>query len=218
MDLNETNGQNINFYRQSVESVNKSDSGIPEPQSLERIVPEKLPVSPQRPEIDAMFNLILSEKQEDKNKFAQEYVQRKVDRRLKEIEDLSNEKKRRNYIEDAQKVLENRINSEYTKDDKGYYNLIMNNTPDPAYLRGKAVVMTDAEVQKQRMMRPNINEKAGEIVRSYFPNKKSTKRKKGSKKKKVKISSKESAVEPVSQPEFNTLDMRVGPDLASSTE
>ena len=194
-----------------------SDSYIPEPQSLERITPEIQPISPKNKEIDSMFNLILSENQEDKNKFAQEYVQRKVDRRIREIEGLSNEKKRRNYIEDAQIVLKNRISDEYTKGEKDYYQVYFSNTPDPAYLRGKADVMTDTEILKQRMKKTNINQKANEIVKDYFKDKKPARRK--GKRKQKKGQDNKPAFDIGNKNEFyNTLDLRIGPDLTSNQD
>ena len=128
-----------------------------------------------------MFNILLSDRQEHKNQFAKEYLQRKIDKRLKEIEDMSNEKKRKAYIEDARVVLEKRISETYSKDDKGQYQMQFTKTPDPAYLRSKSQVMTDAEVLKQRMKRSNIITKADEIVKNHFaeikPKKKKDKKK-----------------------------------------
>jgi hypothetical protein len=90
--MNSTNGQGRNFNRRSLEVVDTNDSNIPEPQILGQLRPEAQPVTPKIEEIDKMYNLILSSSQDDKNKFAQEYLKRKIDRRLKEIEEFSAEK------------------------------------------------------------------------------------------------------------------------------
>lgn len=167
----------MNFHRRSLEIQDPIDSVIPQPQVLGKVKPEEQPLSPKSSELDSMFNLLLSEKQDHKNQFAKEYLQRKIDKRLKEIEDMSNEKKRKAYIEDARVVLTKRINETYSKDDKGQYQMHFTKTPDPAYLRSKSQVMTDAEVLKQRMKKSNINDKADEIVRQHFADNKSKKKK-----------------------------------------
>lgn len=158
----------MNFYRKSLEVRESNDSFIPEPQSLEVPQPEALPTSPKASEIDSMFNLLLSDKQEHRNQFAQEYLERKIDRRLREIEELSTEKKRNNWIQDAKVVLKQKVNDTYSKNDRNFYKMHFSSTPDPAYLRSASDVMTDAEVLKQRMKKSNINSKAEEIVNTFY--------------------------------------------------
>ncbi|CAI2358794.1 unnamed protein product [Moneuplotes crassus] len=216
LELKNTNGQKINFYRNSLEIDESDDSYIPEPQSLEEnfhgnsIHPQQ-----RRQELDQMFNMMLSEKQQDKTNFAQEYLQRKIDNRIHEIEQLSNEKKRRDYIEDAQIVLKNRIKDEYAHE-PGLKTMLFHKIPDPAYLRGKAEVMTNAEVLKQRMKPNNINKKADEIVRNYLH---SSGKKKGKKKRKRNASDEQRDSEEQVLPEFsNTLDMRIGSDLTTEED
>lgn len=115
-----------------------------------------MPISPKVSEIDSMFNLLLSEKQEQRNQFAKEYLQRKIDRRIKEIEELSTVKKRHNWIDEAKIVLDEKVRDSHSKNEKNYYQIHFSQTPDPAYLRAKADVMTDAEVLKHRMRKDNL--------------------------------------------------------------
>lgn len=216
MNIGNINGQGINFYPSAGNPLD--ESGVPEPQSLEENYGKSPAPVASHTEMDAMYDLILSEKQEDKNKFAQQYVQRKVDRKIKEIEKLSNEKKRRGYLDDAQVVLKTKIDQQYGTENKTHYNVFYK-TPDPAYLRSKADVMTNAEVLKQRMKRGVINQKADQIVRNYFDdiNPKGKKRKAGRKKKKLVSENRQEPIEVM--PEISsTVDMRVVSDFTSSED
>jgi hypothetical protein len=136
------NGHKIDFYSRSLEYDQNSESNIPEPMSLEKIVPESLPISPQNKNLDSMYNLLVSEQQSDRDAFTYDYLQRKIDRRLKEIGHLSSEKNQ-DYIQDARVVLENNLHN--TLPNKGYYNIHFASNPDPSYLRNKANIMADTE-------------------------------------------------------------------------
>jgi hypothetical protein len=136
------NGHKIDFYSGSLEYDQNSESIIPEPMSLEKIVPESLPISPPNKNIDSMFNMLVSEQQSDRDAFTYDYLQRKIDRRLKEIGHNSSEKNQ-DYIQDARVVLENNLHN--TQSNKGYYNIHFASNPDPSYLRNKANIMADTE-------------------------------------------------------------------------
>lgn len=132
-----TNGHNLDFYNKSLELDKIDDESIiPEPMSLEGIEPTR--------NIDSMFNLLLSDNQNDRNTFTHDYLQRKIDRRLKEIEELSTEKKK-GYIQDAKVVLHHKLDNTGilsifntfiapSVSKRGYYNIHFTKTPDSGNL------------------------------------------------------------------------------------
>jgi len=80
------------FSSRNFEVQETNDSVIPEPQILGQIVPEDKPLSPRVSEIDKMYDLLLTRNQQDSHQFSHDYLKRKIDLRLKEIEELSAEK------------------------------------------------------------------------------------------------------------------------------
>ena len=52
-----------------------------------------------------MYNLLLSNKQEHRNQFAKEYMQQKIENKIKEVQELSSERKHKDWINEAKIAL-----------------------------------------------------------------------------------------------------------------
>ena len=114
-DTRHINGQETDFSRRSCSAIDHSESSIPEPQLFDNIQPEELPRSPNESNIDSMFNLLLSSNQEHRNQFTKEYMQRKIENKIKEIKELSSERKHKEWINDAKIVLNKNIDDTFSK-------------------------------------------------------------------------------------------------------
>lgn len=99
------NGQETDFSRRSWSVFDRSESSIPEPQIFDNIKPEELPKSPNESNIDSMYNLLLSNRQEHRNQFAKEYMQQKIENKIKEVQELSSERKHKDWINEAKIAL-----------------------------------------------------------------------------------------------------------------
>jgi len=122
-------------------------------------------------------------------------------------------------------VINKRIEDTYSKKDKSYYQIEFAKMPDPAYLRSRADVITDAEVLKQRMkrsslkrkspkLRSGIDRKADEIIDEYFHNKRKLKKPK-SKKRKLRKSECRDVIKNLFH---STIDLRDESSLISNTD